>query len=61
MNFCQCTKKIPILAIFEKEWPKWDIFFAAAVCLLKLTTRAALSCDSHFRQNHGPEGTCTMP
>lgn len=26
-----------------------------------LTTLAALSCDSHFRQNHGPEGTCMIP
>lgn len=26
-----------------------------------LTTRAALSCDSHLRQNHGPVGTWTMP
>ena len=27
----------------------------------RLTTRAILSCDSHFRQNHGPFGTWTMP
>lgn len=26
-----------------------------------LTTRAALSWDSHFLQNQGPVGTCTMP
>ena len=26
-------------------------------CSVILTTRAALSCDSHFRQNHGPVGT----
>jgi hypothetical protein len=26
-----------------------------------LTTRADLSCDSHFLQNQGPVGTETMP
>lgn len=30
-------------------------------CVDVLTTRAARSCDSHFRQNQGPVGTCTMP
>lgn len=33
----------------------------ACVVVGVLTTRAALSCDSHFRQNHGPVGTWTMP
>ena len=27
----------------------------------KLTTLAARSCDSHFRQNQGPVGTETIP
>lgn len=31
------------------------------LCVGILTTRAARSCDSHFRQNHGPVGTWTMP
>lgn len=40
----------------EQAW--MNVFVS---CVGKLTTRAALSCDSHFRQNHGPVGTWTIP